>query len=100
MNYVPRRSRSFLTQLIIGAVGMRYDFSWFEATLECGRVHASESCSNHEKGLIRLVDILKGITESQYNWKRDGEREESSQRQDRKAFWDQLVSLTTLTRFR
>ncbi len=48
-----------------------YNFSWFEVTLESGRVSASESCghlmigNNHEKDLISLPETLKGATDSQ-----------------------------------
>ncbi len=50
---------------------MRYDFSWFETTLGCGRVPVSESCdylmigNNHEKDLINLLETLKDTAESQ-----------------------------------
>ncbi len=48
------------------------DFSWFEATLVCGRVPVSESCGsltlgkNHKKVLISLLEALKDTTESQW----------------------------------
>ncbi len=50
---------------------IRYDFSWFEATLECGRVPVSESCgllmigNHHNKDLISLLEIRKDTSESQ-----------------------------------
>ncbi len=51
---------------------MRYDFSWFEATLECGLVHVSKSCgllvigNKNEKDLISVSEELKDTTKSQY----------------------------------
>ncbi len=50
---------------------IQYDFSWFEATLECGRVPVPESCGllmidkNYEKALISLLETLKEATGSQ-----------------------------------
>ncbi len=44
---------------------IRYDVSWFEGTLECGRVPESESYGkNHKKDLISVFETLKDITES------------------------------------
>ncbi len=50
----------------------RYDVSWFEVTLECGRVPASGGCdylmignTKHEKGLFSLLETLKDTTEPQ-----------------------------------
>ncbi len=48
-----------------------YNFSSFEATLECERAPASESYgylmigNDHETGPISLIETLKGATESQ-----------------------------------
>ncbi len=54
-----------LLDLLCSEVRIRYYFSWFEATLEWGRVPVSESCgqlmigSNHEKDLISLLETLR-----------------------------------------
>ncbi len=48
-----------------------YNFSWFEATLECERAPALESygClmigNNHEIDFISLLETLKGVNDSQ-----------------------------------
>ncbi len=52
---------------------IRYDFSWFKATLEYGRIGSAESCgllmigNYHEKDHINLLETLKDTTVSHKN---------------------------------
>ncbi len=65
------QSRGTVRVYLCFELWIRYDFSWFEATLQYGRVPVSESGgklmigNNNEKDLISLLETLKDTMESQ-----------------------------------
>ncbi len=61
----------YMTKFVCFELWTRYNFSWFEANLECGRAPSLEICglltigNNHVKNVISLLETLKYTTESQ-----------------------------------
>ncbi len=62
----------YTTLFVCFELWIRNEFSWLEATLECGRIPASESCgllmigNSHKKDCFSLLDTFKHTTEAQW----------------------------------